>query len=329
MGRRPTLKHRLEFAGLYVVYVLGRLLPRRTFVGLGAWLGRLVFDILGILRDVTLGNLRATFEGERTEAEILDLARRSYGQLGGSLLEFASLPGMNRRELIECVEFEGLEHIDRVREGGCGAMLVTGHFGSWELFGASFVARGYDTTFFVKRQKNPLVADLQDEIRRRAGIEIVTEGPAVAKGVLRALRRGHLVGILPDQDARRHGVFVEFLGRPASTYKGPAYFAYRAKVPIVPAYVRRTEDGNHIGTVLEPIYPRPDAEPEREIFRLTQAYTDRMSEWIRRFPEHYFWVHRRWKTVPEGPIPFLEEYRLRERNPQDGLAGPELGSSAG
>ena len=309
---RPTFKHRVEFAGLYLVFLLGRAFPRKSFVALGSMLGRFVFDVLKIRREVTLANLRSTFGETMSEDEYVALARRAYGQLGGSLLEFTSLPGMDREELREVVRFENLDIIDRVRESGSGAMLVTAHFGSWELFGASFVSRGYDTTFFVKRQKNPLVADMQDDIRRKAGIEIVTEGPAVAKGVLRALRKGHLVGILPDQDARRHGVFVEFLGRVASTFKGPAYFAYRANVPIIPAYVRRTEDGNHLGVILDAIYPDPTRDVDEEVFRLTQAYTDRMTEFIREYPENYFWVHRRFKSTPPDPVPYLAEYRAAE-----------------
>ncbi len=308
MSATPTFKHRLEFAGLYLVFLLGRVLPRRSFVAIGRAIGYFVHDVLKVRREVARTNLAVAFP-QRGATEIAELARESYGQLGGSLLEFCSLPKLGPEDLRECVEFEGLEHIDRLRAEGSGAMLVTAHFGSWELFGAAFVARGYDTTFFVKRQKNPLVADLQDELRRAAGIEIATEGAGVAKAVLRALRRGHLVGILPDQDARRHGVFVDFLGKVASTYKGPAFFAYRANVPIIPAYVRRLENGNHRGTVLEPIYPDLSRTQEEEVFRLTQAYTDRMNDWIRRYPEHYFWVHRRWKTPPPEDLTAIEEYR--------------------
>lgn len=308
MDRRPTFKHHLEFAALWVVFLMGRFLPRRSFVALGGFIGRLAHDRLGVRVEVARENVARVFP-EWSEEKVRRTVRDSYGQLGGSLLEFASLPGMDRQDLIEAVELRGLENLREATAGGRGAMLVTAHFGSWELFGASFVARGYDMTFFVKRQKNPLVADLQDDIRRRAGIEIATEGAGVAKAVLRALRRGHLVGILPDQDARRHGVFVDFLGTPASTYKGPAFFAYRAGVPILPAYIRRTADGNHVAQIEPPLHPDLDRPQEEEVFRLTQAYTDVMNGWIRRHPEHYFWVHRRWKTPPPSELPELEAYR--------------------
>lgn len=308
MERRPTFKHRMEFLALGFVFVLGRFLPRRFFVWLGAAIGGFVHDVLKVRCDVTRANLRAAFP-DMEEAEVATLARRVYAQLGSSILEFAALPGMDANDLRGAVKIENLHIVDELMAQGRGIMFVTPHFGSWELFGASFVAQGYPTTFFVKRQKNPLVADLQDDIRKQAGIEIVTEGPAVARDVLRTLRGGRLLGILPDQDARRHGVFVEFLGRPASTFKGAAFFAARAGVPIVPGFVRRMPDGNHIGTILPPIEPDPDHDQEAEVFRLTQLFTDTMTEWILRYPEHYFWVHRRFKSTPPDPVPFLESYR--------------------
>ena len=311
MSRRPTFKHRLEYFALGIVFVLGSRLPRRFFVRLGAMISGFAYSVLKVRRQVTLDNLRAAFP-KKTDQELDRLARSVYEQLGGSILEFAAMPGMGEAEMVAAVHIENLEYVAQLCGQGRGLIFVTGHYGSWELFAASLVAQGYPATAFVKRQKNPLVADLQDNIRRQVGIEIVTEGPGVARGVLRALRAGRLVGILPDQDARRHGVFVEFLGRPASTYKGGAFFAYRAGVPIVPGFVRRQPDGNHVGTILTPIEPDPDHEQEAEVFRLTQLFTDSMTEWILRYPENYFWVHRRFKSTPPDPVPFLESFRAWE-----------------
>ena len=165
MDRRPTFKHRLEFLALGFVFLLGRFLPRSFFVWLGAAIGGFVHDVLKVRRAVTRANLHAAFP-DMPEAGVNDLARRVYEQLGSSILEFAALPGMDDADLRRAVHIENLEIVDGLMAQGRGIMFVTPHFGSWELFGASFVAQGYPTTFFVKRQKNPLVADLQDDIRR-------------------------------------------------------------------------------------------------------------------------------------------------------------------
>lgn len=308
--KKPTFKHRLEYAALYLVYLMGRTLPRRQFVRVGEGLGRFVFDVLRIRREVALANLRFVFGEEMSEEEIVDLARRSYAQLGGTLLEFASISRMTQQDLVDEVEIEGIEILEEaLKKSGKGAMLVTGHYGNWELFGAAFVARGYPTTFLVKEQSNPLASKLHNHLREIGGIEIVGQGPLVARGVLRALRRGHMVGVLPDQDARRHGVFVDFLGRPASTFKGPAYFAWREGVPIVQGYSRRLPDGRHVATAERAIWPDTSAPEEEEVQRMTQLFTNDLEKWVRAFPENYYWVHRRWKTQPldaeafEGPDP--------------------------
>ena len=303
-GKQPTFKHRLEYAGLYLVYLMGRFLPRRRFVKVGEWVGRFVFDVLRVRRQVALENLRFVFGDHLGEDELVGLARDSYAQLGGTLLEFSSLSRTNRQELLDEVSIEGLEYLDQaLEEKGRGVILVTGHYGNWELFGAAFVARGYSTTFLVKEQSNPLASKMQNRLRTMGGIEIVKQGPLVARGVLRALQKGHLVGILPDQNAGRHGVFVDFMGRSASTFKGPAFFAWKANVLIVQGYVRRLPDGRHVAKIEPPIYPDPTAPEDEEVRRLTQRFTKDLERWVRAHPENYYWVHRRWKTRPPGEEP--------------------------
>ncbi len=300
-AEKPRFKHRLEYAGLYLVFLLSRIVPKRASLGVGAWVGRVVFDVLKIRRDVALSNLRFVFDQTKSEQEIVDLGRRSYEQLGRSLMEFAQLYSSSPEERLARVRIENTEYLEQMMADGNGCVMVTGHYGNWEMFGSALAAHGYKTTYIVKRQHNPYSNRMQEELRRRGGINTVEEGPFMSRAVLRALRSRHIVGVLPDQDARRHGVFVNFLGRPASTFKGPAFFAYRANVPLFAGFIRRLEDGNHVATLLAPIHPDPSRPQEEEIERLTQAYSDQMSEWIRRYPENYFWVHRRWKTKPPRP----------------------------
>jgi KDO2-lipid IV(A) lauroyltransferase len=227
---------------------MGRALPRSFFVHLGAFVGRFVFDVLRIRREVTLSNLARVFGASMSDSELLALGRRSYASLGRALLEFCSLWSMDEASLLETVRFVNEEALQRPLEEGNGFILVPGHYGSWELLGSDMAAKGYPMTFLVKDMKNPLVARLQDELRVRGKLGVVKDGPVVARGVLRVLRNNGVVGILPDQDARRHGVFVDFLGQPSSTYKGPAFFARRANVPIIACYIRREADGIFLGS---------------------------------------------------------------------------------
>ena len=297
-ARKITFKHRLEYMALYGFFLASRRLPRRSLVRMGERLGRVVFDRLKIRRHVAMENLRMAFADKKSRSELTDVARSSYEQLAGSMLEFISLYSIQERELIDDVTIEQLDRIVAAKVGGRGAVLVTGHFGSWELFGAAFVANGHPVTFLVKEQSNLLASRLQNLLRAKGGIGIVKQGPKTVRRVMQALDEGQLVGILPDQDAGTNGVFVDFLGKPASTFKGPAFFAYKANVPIVAAYIRRLPDGSHHAVVEPPIWPDPLRDRDDEIQRLTDAYTRDMERWVLRYPEHYFWLHRRWKTQP-------------------------------
>jgi KDO2-lipid IV(A) lauroyltransferase len=195
------------------------------------------------------------------------------------------------------VRVEGLEHFDAALQAGRGAVLFTGHFGNWELFGAAAVAHGYSIHFLVGEQSNRRVDDLMNDLRRAQGIGIISRHVALKK-VLRALKDNQMVALLADQNVRKGGVFVDFLGRPASTARGPAMFAIRNGAPLVCGFIYRERGGGHVATLEAPLYADPSLEGEAQLVDLTQRFTDRLAEWVRRHPDEYFWAHRRWKTRP-------------------------------
>jgi KDO2-lipid IV(A) lauroyltransferase len=200
------------------------------------------------------------------------------------------------------VDIEGAAYLDVCRRQGHGGLLVTGHFGNWELLGAAIAALGYPISYLIKDQSNPWVNRLQNEIRRRAGIGVIRQG-ASARHLLYALKRHEFVGILGDQDAGDHGIFVNFLGRRASAFRGVAYFAYRTRCPIIPTFIIRQAGGRHRAVVTAPIEVDPGWDEETAVHVLTQAHTDRLADLVRAHPDQYFWVHRRWKTRPPAERP--------------------------
>jgi KDO2-lipid IV(A) lauroyltransferase len=292
-----AIRWRLEFIALLLLYRASLLLPQRWVVPWGRGLGRLVFHILPLRRTVVLENLRASFGPQLGETEIRRLARRTYENLGITLVEFCRLQGLGREQILALADLEGAENLDACLESGTGAILTSGHFGNWELLGAVLAARGYPIRYLIKSQSNPYVDHMQNEIRRRAGIGVIRQG-AMVRELIRALRRREFVGILGDQDAGRQGIFVEFLGRPAAVARGPATFAQRTGSPLVPTAIVRRPDGGHRVFISRPIAPLPGVDEETAVRELTRAHTARLEEIIRRHPEQYFWVHRRWKTQP-------------------------------
>lgn len=295
---RPTLQDRIEYAAVIVFVHLMRLLPARVSLRLAGWLGRLAFDVLGFRRSVTVSNLERHLPESGVRAGYTHVGRMSYVHFGMALAEFARLPYVDRAYIEENVTVEGLEHLDSVLAGGKGAVLVTGHFGSWELMGCVLVRLGYPVTFVVGIQRNPLVQDLMNRIRRASGIDVIELTSTLT--IMRRLKANRFVAFLSDQDAGHRGVFVEFLGQAASTPPGAAHLAMLSGAAIVPGFITRV-DGLKQQIVIEaPIYPDPASRGSAGAVALTQAYTSAIEAYVGRYPDHWLWAHRRWKTGAPG-----------------------------
>ncbi len=301
-GLRKTIRRARDFAALGSLYLLTRPLSFRALQRVGRGLGVLCYHVIPVRKAVVLANLEAAFGDTLDSRAIRDLARRFYACLGTTLLEFYGLGRLRPERLRTLVDIEGREHLDAALAGGKGALLVSGHFGNWELLASAIVALGYPTRFVTKSQSNPLVDRMQARIRGQAGVGMIrTDGSLV--DIIRVLRRGEFIGILGDQDAGLSGQFVNFLGRPASVFRGTARFAYRLQCPIVTGGIVRQPDGRHRVVLGAPIHVDPAWDEETAIRELTEKHTQRLEALVRRWPDHYFWVHRRWKTQPPKETP--------------------------
>lgn len=291
------MRHGLELAGVRLLKFLPSILPLRASVEAGGLAGILAFDLFRVRRRVTLANLERALGGEYTARELRAVGRRSYVNFARSMVEFSALDRLKPKRLRKMVTVRGREHIDDALSKGKGAIVVTGHFGSWELLGAAAVAHGLPADFLVGEQGNRMVDDLMNELRRSAGIGTIARGVA-ARGVFSSLKKNRIVAMLSDQDARKAGIFVDFFSTPASTYPGAAQFAFRAGSPIVFCYIVRRKGIEHEAVFLPPLRADASREREDEVRRLTAAHTAALEEVASRYPDHYFWAHRRWKTRP-------------------------------
>jgi KDO2-lipid IV(A) lauroyltransferase len=289
------IRHAIEFAALYTLYRATRLLPWDWLGPVGRALGRIAHDLVPIRREVVRANLRGAFPSH-SDAEIRELARRFYATLGITLLEFFSFHSLGHERIRALTEIENEEILRQLRDSGRGALLVSGHYGNWELMGAALAARGYPVRFLAKPQSNRRVDRVQNALRAKVGVGVIREGSA--REMVRALRRGELIGVLGDQDAGPGGIFIDFLGRPASVFRGTAYLAWRLRSPIFTGTLRRGEDGIHRLHVEGPIVPDHNWDEETALRLLTEAHTHPLERAIRAAPEHYYWLHRRWKTPP-------------------------------
>ncbi|MBI1798739.1 MAG: lysophospholipid acyltransferase family protein [Candidatus Eisenbacteria bacterium] len=283
--RIATLAARAWIAGL-------RALPPSRALETGARLGDVV-RVAGVRRRVAEANLALAFP-ERDAAERGTILCAHYRELGRVSAEYARLASLVHAPGDEVVaEVQGLEHLIRARDQGRGAILLTGHFGNFELLGA-WLGRTHPVSFVVKPLSNPGMERWIAAQRAAAGVECVQLGAGM-RGAFAALRANRWVAMLADQDARRAGVFVPFMGRAASTPVGPATLALRSGAPIVMGFDRRLADGRHRLTI-EPRLEIPDRDAPDAVLRLTAAHTARLEARVRESPEMWFWLHRRWKT---------------------------------
>ncbi len=286
-----------DFLLLYGLLLLARPLPRRFLLAVGRWLGWLTWHVFRYRRTVVLENLQHAFGNEMDARRLRKLALDFYRHLGMTLMEFLVFPRLRRRDFLELVEVEGDRHLQAVVRQGRGALFVTGHLGNWELLAARAAASGFKVTAAAKTQSNARVDRIQNDIRHRAGVGILRTDSGV-RGMLKALRGGGILALVADQDAGREGCFVDFLGRPASFFKGPALLAYRTGVPLVTVFIQRLPGGRHRVVFEPPVVADPGWDEATAVRELTAHHAARLEAAVRRAPEQYFWVHRRWKTRP-------------------------------
>ncbi len=302
--RRTTFQHRLEYGATRAVQAIICALPAGAARAVGGSLGSFAFTVLKLRRDVAMRNLERVF-GDRFDRETLfEIARESYRNFGRMTFEYARFPRLTQRDIERLITLTGGEHLDAALARGKGAILVAGHFGNWEIL-STLASRGYPMTLLVGEQHNILVDGLMNRLRGRFGVEIV---PVTGNlmGVLRALRRNRVVAMLSDQNAGKNGVFVDFLGKPASTPYGPGRMAAGTGAALLPVSVVSRGAGAHEIVVSEAIaLPSEDLPLDERVRIFTQGYTTEFERLIRQYPDHYFWMHRRWKTRPpkgNGPV---------------------------
>ena len=299
-----TLAHYVEqFALRGAVGILRRFSFRRAG-DIGEWIGALGYSPFGVRRAVVERQVRAAFPG-LAEPEVLRIARESYGSLGRTTIETTLLPQLSPEELLAQMEVvEGWEIVEEVTARGKGVIMVSGHLGNWELGGSYVAARGLRMHAVARRMQNPLFDEYLTATRERIGMHVIHDSDAVRR-VPRVLREGGVVAFLFDQGAAGlASTWVPFFGRYAKTPRGPAVFALRLDSPIVFTCAVREPNGRYSMKFEEIIVART-GDRERDVDAIVAAFTNALERWIRRYPEQYFWHHRRWKHQRPGTPPEL------------------------
>ena len=284
----------------YAMKVLSRLiclLPHSAAMALGAGLARLAWIFVPARRK-RLARTQVMNCLHVPEAEAERIARVSSLRFGPMLMEVLRFPVMKER-MEDYVAITGA--IDDVRTAvaaGKGAIFATSHSGNWELMGGAFACAGLPIVGVAKKQSSSGMDRFINEYRAIVGMHITYQ--TGVREMFRMIDAGWIIGLISDQDpSLRDGVIIDFFGQPTNAFTGAAAIARRCAVPIFPVFIHREADGHHVLTVEKGIMVEKTDDRAADVLRVTQMINTRIEAWVRKYPEEWFWLHDRWKSLRE------------------------------
>ncbi len=288
------MQNQIEYFFFRLLFVIIRMFSFRTVQRLGSGFGAFVFSVIGIRKKIVLDNLRHAFP-DKNETEIYDLAKSSFRNLFTAYFEIFYLDKLSAEEIKRYVAFPDFDKINSFLKRGKGLIILTGHYGNWELAALAVPVIVPGTyTVIVQKQRNPYIDDFMTSMRSRFGAKLVVMERSLRES-LRALSNNESVALIADQSGPESGIFVDFFGRPASTHQGPAVFQVRSGAPMIIVMLIR-EGPEKFRLELEEIDTQNlTGTNEEKIRQLTQRHTSVLEKYVRKHPDHWLWMHKRWK----------------------------------
>lgn len=299
VAKKGSIQINLEYWFARVLLAVFAALPLTTAMSLGSALARLA-KVFPTLRRNAERNLRLAFP-ELSEAARRKLRLGCFESLGRLLALFSHFTKSDSTRMKSLIEVQGLEHLVAAKQRGRGVILFTGHIGAWELTSFGLSMFGHPLSFLVRRIDNPRIEALIDRARTQLGNRTIDKRSA-AREMVQILRRGETLGILVDLNTLdREGIFVDFFGVPASTTFLVAKLALRTGADVLPVFAPWDHDQKRFVLKMEePLRMERSDDEEADVRRLTQLLTNVVEKYVRRYPDQWLWIHRRWKTRPPG-----------------------------
>lgn len=304
MARKSNAQIWVEYAFARSIWAVVGWLPRRAAMVFGGSVAWLSYRLFGKLRRVGNRSLAIAYP-EITDAEREKLLKASFASLGrtlGVVGGFSKVTSSNIDELIELdLDAEFREKFEHARAEKRGMIVLTGHIGNWELFALAFSMFFGPASLLSRKMDNPKIDSMVERMRSSFGNRQIDKTNAAAP-ILRLLRNGECVGILADVNTHpKEGVFVPFFGVEACTTAGVAMLAMRANALIAPMFAVWDDEKGRYSMINEAIIePANTGDREADIETTTAAFTAAIERVVRHYPEQWVWIHRRWKTRPQG-----------------------------
>lgn len=237
-------------------------------------------------------NLKKAF-GEKSDTEISKMIKEVLYNFVVEFYMFFKEGQKPYTETAKLVDFAGKENIEKYQKEGKGVILLTAHIGNWEILARKLCAEGYKVSVIARDSDHTSMTDITNQIRNNGGYSVYSKDRPVI-GIIKALKRGECIGILPDQN-NDEGIWVEFFGRPAQTAAGTAVFSLKTETPIVPVFCIREQLGKYRLEAWPAIEFDKTDNFDEDVKNLTQKCNDVLEKGIRKYPTSWLWIHNRWK----------------------------------
>jgi KDO2-lipid IV(A) lauroyltransferase len=292
----------IAYYSIVAVFRLISLIPRSTGLIIGNVIGRILFLVLKRRRCVVIDNLTQAFKNEKNKAEITILAKNVFKNLGRILFEMAWSSRLSKEEFRKHIIVKGLDNYKKAHAKNKGVLFVSAHFGNFELLVASIAIFCSPVNIVVRHMSFRPLDPFITKFRTRFGGQTIPARRSMRK-ILAALKNRECVGIPLDQGVDWYeGVFIDFFGQRACTNKGLALIALKTEAPVVPAFL--VWQGSKFVLEFQPELPLiKTGDRTIDIESNTQRYTKAIEQFVRRYPDQWFWVHNRWKIRPYHPWP--------------------------
>lgn len=290
-----SLKQRTEYVLFLSCMQVAKILTPKQCEKLANGLGDIAYDVLKIRRKIVQRNLRGTFP-EKSPEEIDSLARMVYRRQVLNIIEVLRISLIkDKADASKLLDIDGDEFLEKTRNAGKGGVVVSAHFGNWELLGVCTGMLVTPMNIVIKKLKNPFIDARMNALRTQNGNNVIDKRNALRTG-LDILRQGGVVTVLGDQSDPKAGFMTEFLGRRATAFLGPSFLALKAGVPIFIGMCRRQKNGRYLVEV-EEVMTSDLSGSKKDVEELTQRYTRIVERYIYLYPEEWFWMHDRWKRI--------------------------------
>jgi KDO2-lipid IV(A) lauroyltransferase len=291
------MRRRVEYWLVKAVQMVVRWMPDAAVRALGTSLGLAFYALDRVHRRTALLNLASAFPG-RPERQQRAIARAAFAHFGRLLVDLLKFSTLSPEAMLARVEFDGEDRARLAYSAGRGVVFFTGHFGFWELHALVHALRLEPFSVIARPLDNPHLNALLEEIRGKTGNPVIYR-QGMIRPVMRTLAAGHGIAVLIDQHIQpRDAVYVDFFDRPAATTAAIAALALRTGAPVVPCFALPLGTGRYRMVYEHPIEP-PQAESADAIREFTQRCTDVLEMYVRRHPELWLWMHRRWRNPEE------------------------------